>query len=281
MSDGRFSGTRTYLFANWPRFVLLYVAMVGALIIVGVSAMQGWLSFIPLATAVFLILVYFMVAGIWEARQRFDFDGITPHHVLFDMGQLPATARFAYIDLGLQRQAIGLSRRLTTGQIIIIDIYNPQWTISPWLVRWHAQQPPPPPDPRLSWREGSLNLLPLPDESISTVMLCHIAGEFWQDGDRTALLREAYRVLKPQGQLLLAESVRSQTNWLIRGLAGGGLPTSDYWLNLLRQTGYRIRNEKNVSGLSYCIRAQKPTPAEAQQLSFKLEFLTRCNINGG
>ena len=272
MSDGRFSGTRTFLLANWPRFVLLYIGMVAALIIMGLSAMRGWLSFIPLATAAFLIVIYYMAAGIWEARQRYDLDGITPHHVLFDMGQLPATERFAYVDLGLQRQAIGLSRRLTTGQIIVIDIYNPQWTISPWLVRWRTQQPPPPADPRLIWREGNLSLLPLPDESINTVMVCHVAGEFWQDGDRIALLREAYRILKPQGQLLLAESVRSQTNWLIRGVACLGLPTADYWRKLLQQSGYRIRSEKNLGGLSYCVRAQKPTPAEAQQLSFKLEF---------
>ena len=137
MKDGRFNGTRTFILANWPRFVLLYLGMVAALVIIGVSAMQGWLSFVPLTMAALLILIYFFGAGIWEARQRYDFDGITPHHVLFDMGQVPATERFAYIDLGLQRQAIGLSRRLTTGQVIVIDIYNPQsfqsgdftWTI--------------------------------------------------------------------------------------------------------------------------------------------------------
>ena len=272
MKDGRFNGTRTYILANWPRFVLLYMGMVAMLILIGLSAIQCWLSFIPLSTAVFLILVYFFAAGIWEARQRYDFDGITTHHVLFDMGQIPATERFAYIDLGLQMPAIGLSRRLTTGQIIVIDVYNPQWTVSPWLVRWRAQQPAPPADPRLNWRDGSLNLLPLPDESVNTVLLCHVAGEFWQDGDRVTLLKEAYRILKPRGQLLLAESVRSQTNWIIQGFAGFGLPTADYWRKLLQQTGYRVRNEKDLSGLAHCIRAQKPTPNEAQQLSFKLEF---------
>ncbi|WP_420642977.1 class I SAM-dependent methyltransferase [Candidatus Leptofilum sp.] len=272
MNNGRFSGTRTYIFANWPRFVLLYLGIVVALIVIGVSAMRGWLSFIPMTTAVLLILIYFIATGIWEARQRYDFDGITPHHVLFDMGQLPATERFAYVDLGLQTPAIGLSRRLTTGRIIVIDIYNPQWTVSPWLVRWRAQQPPPPNDPRLSWREGNLGLLPLPDESINTIMLCHVAGEFWQEGDRMTLLQEAFRILKPRGQLLLAESVRSQTNWLIRGVTGFSLPTADYWHKRLEQAGYRVRSHKNLGGLSYCIRAQKPTPAEAQQLSFTLEF---------
>ncbi|MCA9896599.1 MAG: class I SAM-dependent methyltransferase [Ardenticatenaceae bacterium] len=272
MSNGRFSGTRLFILANWPRFVLLYLGMVGALIVIGLSALRGWYAFVLLGTAVFIILVYFIGAGVWEARQRYDLDGITTHHVLFDMGQIPATERLAYVDLGLQLPPIGLSRRLTTGQIVVVDVYNPQWTVSAWLVRWRAQQPHPPADPRLSWREGNLNLLPLPNESVSTVMLCHIAGEFWQEGDRAALLREAYRILKPRGQLLLAESVRSQTNWLIGGPAGFNLPTAEYWRKLLQQAGYRIRSEKDVAGLSHCIRAQKPTPAEAQQLSFKLEF---------
>jgi ubiquinone/menaquinone biosynthesis C-methylase UbiE len=272
MNNGRFSGTRTFIQANWPRFALQYVGMVAALIILGLSTMRGWLSFIPLATAAFIILIYFMATGIWEAHQLYDYEGITPHHTLFDMGQLPATERFAYVDLGLQRQAIGLSRRLTTGQIIVIDIYNPQWTVSSWLVRWRAQQSSPLPDPRLSWREGSLNLLPLPDESVSTVMLCHVIGEFWQEGDRIALLKEAYRILQPQGQLLLAEPVRNQTSWIIRGLANLDLQTAAYWRKLLQQVGFRIRNEKNIAGLSHCIRAQKPTPSEALQLSFELEY---------
>ena len=272
MNNGRFKGTKTYILANWPRFVLLYLGIVMALIVIGVSAMQGLLSFIPLATAVLLILIYFIVAGIWEARQRYDFDGLTPHHVLFDMGQIAATERFVYVDLGLQTPAIGLSRRLTTGQVVVIDIYNPQWTVSSWLVRWRAQQPHPPADPRLSWRDGSLNLLPLPDESVNTVMLCHVAGEFWQDGDRLTLLKEAYRILKPRGQLLLAESVRSQTNWLVKGFSGINLPQANEWHQWLTQSGYRIRQTKHLGGLSYCVRAQKPTPAEAQQLSFELEF---------
>ncbi|VAW30942.1 hypothetical protein MNBD_CHLOROFLEXI01-53 [hydrothermal vent metagenome] len=272
MSNGRFSGTRSFILANWPRFVMRYIGMIAALILIGLSALRGWLPLIPLATAAFIILIYFLATGIWEAHQLYDFEGITPHHILFDMGQLPATERFAYIDLGLQRPAIGLSRRLTTGKIIVIDIYNPQWTISSWLVRWRAKLPPPPADPRLSWREGNLNLLPLPDESVSTVMLCHVAGEFWQEGDRTVLLAEAYRILKPQGQLLLAEPVRNQTSWLIRGLASLDLAPPAYWRTLLQQTGFRLRSEKSVAGLSYCIRAQKPTPSEALQLSFELEF---------
>lgn len=181
------------------------------------------------------------------------------------MGQVPATERFAYIDLGLQRQAIGLSRRLTIGQVIVIDIYNPQWTTSPWLVRWRSRGPGPT-DPRLSWRQGSLNLLPLPDESVNTVMMCHVAGEFWQEGDRAALLDEAFRILKPQGQLLLAETVRSQTNWLVYGLGGFGLPTAAYWRDLLQQTGYRVRSEKNAAGLSYCFRHRNPPRPKAQQL---------------
>lgn len=41
MKDGRFNGTRTFILANWPRFMLLYLGMVAALIIIGISAMRA------------------------------------------------------------------------------------------------------------------------------------------------------------------------------------------------------------------------------------------------
>jgi hypothetical protein len=56
--------------------------------------------------------------------------GCKPHHMLFDMGQLRETDRFLYLGLGLRERVFDLSRRLTTGRIVVVDLYNPQWTSS-------------------------------------------------------------------------------------------------------------------------------------------------------
>jgi len=246
--------------------------MILALIVIGVSAQRGWLSFIPLATAVFITLAYFLVASLWAIHQLTGQNGLHPHHVLFDMGHIKAQETFVYIDLGIRHQAIALSRRLTTGKIMVLDVYNPQQTPHASLVRLRQRRPPLPQDPRLIWREGNIDLLPIPDKSVPAVMVCQTVIEFWQQGDHLQLLQEIYRILTPNGRLLLAEPVRTPTQWMVRGLMTLRLPPLAYWQNLLQQAGFRIRQEKDLQGLVTCFVAQKPTPSEAQQLSFELDF---------
>jgi hypothetical protein len=61
-SNSPFSGTIRAIYANWPAFALSYGAIIMALIVIGVSAQQGWIGFIPLTLALLIILVYFFFA---------------------------------------------------------------------------------------------------------------------------------------------------------------------------------------------------------------------------
>jgi hypothetical protein len=268
----KLNGTATAIYAHWPRFALLYGGMVATLLFMGISLDQGWLSFVPLATAVLIVLAYFFLASLWAIYQLYDRRGLRPAHILFDMGQLLPEDRLVYVDVGLRYRPILLSRRLTVGHIVVVDIFNPQWMAAAVLGRWRQQLAHPQPDPRLSWREGQIDLLPLPDDSAKAVMLCQVTSPIWQHGDRLALLREAYRVLEPDGRLLFAEQCRTQTTWLADGPAAAQLPTAAYWNNLLTETGFRIQREQNPNGLILLIRAQKPGTAQASQLAFDLKF---------
>lgn len=268
----RFRGTLQHVKAHWPAYAALYGGIVAAMLVIGVSAQRGWLGLIPLATAVVLLLGHFLLASLWAAHQIYDRDGLRPHHVLFDMGGLRATDTFAFLDVGHRRRALSLSRRLTTGKIIIIDLYNPQLTTSRALVRRRRTLLHPPHDPRLVWREGNVNLLPLPDGSMSTVMLCQVASEFMQRGDRLSLLREVHRILRSNGRLLLAERARTQASWLTMGPAALTLETAVQWQTLLQEAGFIIRREENLRGLIHCIRADKPSATESRQLALELAF---------
>ena len=270
--SGRFSGTIGTVYAHWPVYALVYGSMIGALILIGVGARQGWLSLIPLGAALLLAQSYFLFASLWAAHQLYDGAGVGPHQVLFDVGAIQDTETFVFIDLGIRRPAIELCRRLTTGRVIVVDVYNPQWTTSRTLARRRANRPSPPSDPRLAWRDGDVNLIPLPDKSVPAVILSQVLSEFWQHGDRLALLKEAHRILAPDGRLLVAERVRTETNWLVMGPAALGLHGAGYWRNLLGQAGFRVQKEQQLLGLIHCIRANKPTPAEARQLAFELDY---------
>jgi ubiquinone/menaquinone biosynthesis C-methylase UbiE len=161
-----------------------------------------------------------------------------------------------------------MARRLTTGRITVIDIYNPNLTPDGSLARAHRQALHPHPDPRLSWRDSDISLLPLSDSSVPAVILSEVASEFWQQGDRERLIIEIYRVLAPGGRLILAERVRTTANLLTMGLDGFGLETADYWRDLITQTGFRIKREESLEELMHFIRADKPLPYEGQQLIF-------------
>ncbi len=265
-----YRGTLRHVRANWPVYVSLYGGIVLSLLLIGLSVELGWYSFVPLSLALLLALVYFFVAGLWVAHKLYDPDGLRPHVVLFEMGRLEPEDTLVYVDLGVRDFAIQLSRRLSSGKIIVVDVYNPQWTIGANLHRYRAQQPHAPHDPRLVWQNGRFDLLPLPDKSVSTVILCQILSEFWQEGDRAALLRETHRILTSNGKLLLAERCRSQANWLVLGPTAVRLSTADDWRDSLEAAGFMIRAEQDLQGLIHCFRADKPSAAQARQLALNL-----------
>ena len=266
----RYRGSTRHISANWPIFAVLYGGLVIALFVSGISLQKGWLSFVPLMMASGIILVYFLLTALWAAHQLHDLDGLRPHDVLFDMGQVKATDRIVYVDLGLRATPLHLRRRLTTGKIIIVDVYNPQWTTGQTLARARTLAPQPPDDPRLVWQNGRFNLLPLPDKSVPFVILDQILSQCWQEGDRLHLLKEANRILTPNGRLLLAERVRTQTNWLVYGPGGARFRPIDYWQEMLQEAGFVVRRHQDLQGLIHCFRADKPSGSEARQLALDL-----------
>ncbi|MCA9934858.1 MAG: methyltransferase domain-containing protein [Ardenticatenaceae bacterium] len=268
---GHYRGTLQYLSARGPLYLALYGGVIALLIGMGLAAQRGWLAFVPLTLALVIVILYFLSASLWAAHHLFDPGGLQPHHVLFDMAQLRETDSFAFVALHGRSQAIELGRRLTTGQIAVLDVYNPQLTPSRVLARTRTPlSPPPSGDPRFVWRNGSISLLPLPNESVTAVILCQTLSQFAQAGDREILLKEVRRILLPGGRVLLAERVRTQNNWLALGPAAFNLETEQAWRDLLRRAGFMVRREQSLGGLIHCLRGDKPIPIEAQQMRFEL-----------
>jgi SAM-dependent methyltransferase len=265
---GRYDGVLRYVAAYWPTYLILYGGGAAVtLLVVVVSAPMGWWAFVSLGLAALLLLVYFWGASLWAAHKMYDQESPPDYDVLFGLSQLGAGDTFLLISLGLRHTAVNLARHLTSGRLIVVDLYNPQLTPDRALRRWRAQNSRAfKQDPRIIWRDGRLDLLPVPDNSMPAVMVSQTAAAFWQQGDRHCLLREIYRVLAPGGRLLLSERVRSQTNLAVMGPAVLQLDTAVYWRRLLQEAGFEIRKEQALHGLVHCFRADKPVSERARQL---------------
>ncbi|MCW5864207.1 MAG: class I SAM-dependent methyltransferase [Anaerolineae bacterium] len=271
--QGRLDNTRRYLRSHWPAFFGLYGLLVLTVVLLGVGLASGWYALIPFALAVMLVAGYVLAGALWTAYQTYDGPGPQIIAQLIDYAQLRPDDKIVCIDLGLRATAVEVARRLITGQVTTIDVYNPQSNPGAPLRRARAAARKPGPDPRLEWIDGRIELLPMPDQSVRLVFMNEVLSEFWLPEERARLLEEVRRILVPGGRLLLAERHRTRTNLLFSGLATSTLPPAETWHALLLRADFRIEREDSLRGLVYCARADRPPPTEGRQLRLHLEFL--------
>lgn len=251
-----YGDTLEYIKNRWPTYMLGYGGGITlALITLLVSLDQGWFGFVNIAFAGLLVFVYFFIASLWAVHKLYDGSEIID--LVFEVGECVPDQRVVYIDLGLKKNAVALSRRFTTGRVIVIDIYNPQLTPARWLSRATQRAEQPEEDPRIEWKGGSVDLLPLPDQSAPAVVLLMTASEFWQEGDRVLLFNEISRVITEDGSLLIVERVRTLTNWLVMGPAAIRMPNASYWRSLLARAGFTVTFEKGHHDMSRLFAAER------------------------
>jgi ubiquinone/menaquinone biosynthesis C-methylase UbiE len=258
------SNAQGYVWERWPTYVFGYGGgTVATLLIIWISINQGWYSFIIIAFALLVFLAYLFLASLWAAGYAHDIELL--RDTLFGLGKLQPTDNLVHICLGRRHIPARFSRRLTTGHITVLDTYNPQLTPGRPLAR-ARQRARFTTDPRISWRDGSTNLLPVPDASVNNITIVHAASEYWQQGDQEQLFLEIFRILAPGGQLLIAESVRSPTSILTCGFSGLRYQSAKYWETLVVKAGFRLSNKTIIKDLVTCWRFDRPLPDEADQL---------------
>ena len=262
-----------YIRTHWPVYAGLYGLLVLSVLSIGLSLALEWYSFITFSLAAMLVASYLLVAYLFLAYLLNDAPGGSAADILIDLAQAKPIERVVCIDLGLRTTPVAVARYITTGEVLAIDLYNPQSNTGAALHRARARAQKPAADPRLQWIDGNIELLPLPDRSVSAVYMNRILSEFWLPEEQEQLLKEVFRILIPEGRLLLAEPIRAQSHLLLAGLITYGLPAPDYWRKTLAKAGFILRKEKTARGLLFCARADKPSPTAGKQMQLNLEFI--------
>jgi SAM-dependent methyltransferase len=270
-AESRYQGTLLEIAGRWPTYLMGYGggALLALLLVVAGSSRGLW-GIVAFGLLLLLIVAYFLAASLWAAYQRFDVPGQRPADLFFELGRIVATTRFVHVGLGLRRTPQLMSRRLTSGRVTALDVYNPQEAPGAALARARYAARPAPADPRLRWLEATIKLFPLPDRSAALVTIEEAAAALWQRGDRLLLLREVYRILRPEGRLILAQPVRTKTAWLVSPLGAMRLEPAVYWRRLLGEAGFNVLRETDVRGLATYFVAERPATGEMQQLMLDL-----------
>ena len=262
-----------YVRTHWPTYFALYGTLVLAVLLIGVSLANGWYSFVPFCLAIVLVAAYFLAAYVFLAYQLVGPPDRNTADSLYQLSQIRPNDHVVCVDLGLRETAIEIARHLTTGEVFVVDVYNPQSNDGAAHRRARKIARKPPSDPRLNWIDGTVSLLPLPDHSVEAVFMNQILSEFWLPEEQDALLHEIMRVLVPEGRLLIAERVRSQSNLLLTGIVTWAWPSAGQWSSMLKRAGFEIRPRDLSHGLLYVARADKPSAVSGKQMELSLEFV--------
>jgi SAM-dependent methyltransferase len=139
----------------------------------------------------------------------------------------------AELHIGTYRHARALGELLGRATIHTVDCWSDEaGHAEPSLEEIRALDPPPQEEPRLRMLRAKDGKVPIADASCDAVVLGVGFHEF-EPAARETLLREAVRVLKPRGKVVLFEHVRNLRNQLVFGRAVGHWPTRDEWTSTL------------------------------------------------
>ena len=257
---------------NWPAYAWRFGGLILSLVIIAIGLFRESTALAVMGILLFVVFALLMIASIWALNRTNKATALQTAEILYKMSQARSSDSLACIDLGLRWPAITISQRLTSGRMHVIDIYNPQLMPAKSLLRARQFSPHALADPRLVWYDSHLELLPLPDGSVSAVFLLGILTEMAQKGDQQALLAEIGRILEPDGRLLLAEPANSWPNRLRPGSAVSNLHPDHYWNTLLADAGFEIQQTQTLQGVTICVRADKASPYASTQLTLGLDF---------
>lgn len=243
-----------------------------SLLLIAVGLSRSSTTIVALGAVIFAIFAILLLTSIWALHQSGKLTDLQTIDFLYKLSQTRASDPLVCIDLGLHWPANTISQHLTSGQMVVIDIYNPQLMPAKSLVRARRHAQPPLTDPRLVWYDSNLELLPLPDDSVSAVFLVQILSELAQKGDQLALLKEIRRIMEPNGRLLIAEMADTWPNRLLPGSSILHIHPQGYWNSLLSEAGFELRRTQTLRDITVCLRADMPSPFAGKQMELDLDF---------
>jgi len=232
---GQFDGVLQIVRYNWS----LYVAaiFVSALVVALVVVIHP-----PTALAALLILGA-IAAVFWLALS------LAVSHYVYDRSDLyrwewirervaPNPGHVVNIHAGLDETSLALQETYPAAEVTILDIYDPSEMPEPSIARARREE-----RSALASVKADFRQLPLQTASADLVTVIFVAHELRRTASKEAFFREASRVLRPGGRLLLVEHVRDAWNLAAFGPGAFHFFPRGEWLRVAAATGFELSEE--------------------------------------
>lgn len=230
-------GTWNIVRFNWHFYALAAGAGVALVLLAG--GLAGWPGRLALGAAGLLgattVVSLLVSAYVYDGSGLYRLDWLRP--------LLPAApAAVVNIHAGLDETSARLRQVLRPASLTVLDFYDSARHTERAIRRARRAYPAYP---------GTLAVrpdqLPLPAAHADLVLLMLAAHEIRTAAERAAFLREAGRVLRPGGRIVVVEHLRDARNLLAYSIGAFHFYSRGSWRRVFGAAGLRLRREVRLT----------------------------------
>src|SRR3989440_10259747 len=232
---GQFDGVLQIVRYNWTLYIV--AVLVSTLVVLLVEVVH------PPAALAGLLILGALAAVFWLALS------LAVSHYVYDRSDLyrwewirdrvaPTTQHVVNVHAGLDETSLALQERYPAAEVTILYIYDPTEMPEPSIARARREARSP-----LASVKADFRRLPLETASADLVTAIFVAHELRQAASKEAFFREARRVLRPGGRLLLVEHLRDGWNLAAFGPGAFHFFSRHEWLRVAGASGFQLGEE--------------------------------------
>jgi len=230
----RFHGVRQILRFNWTQYASGCAVILISLLALETMSLPHWIDK--------TLLIGSMIAGFWLTSSLVASLWIYDLSGLCRWDWIPVQLKdepHVWINLhaGLDESTLSLRTLFPKSPGKTLDFFCADEMTEPSIARARHH------GATLPSEAADYRHLPLGDESVDVVFLLFAAHELRRAESRAALFREVHRILRPEGQFLLAEHLRDLANFVAFGPGFLHFHSRRQWLKAARATGLRVDSE--------------------------------------
>jgi SAM-dependent methyltransferase len=227
-----FQGVNNIMRFNWPFYVLSF-GFVLALICYSFFTDRDLQLLLQIGATVFVLPI---VASLAISFYVYDLSG------LYNLNWLPnedTGKKILNINAGFDETSSLLQRRYPSADLMVLDFYDPQKHTEPSIKRARNTYPP-----YKGTKTITTGKIHLEKESVDTIYVVFAAHEIRDEEERIIFFKEIRRILKPKGQVVVAEHLRDLPNFLAYTLGFFHFLPMSSWTHTFSNSGFRISEQK-------------------------------------
>jgi len=185
---------------------------------------------------------YFIIASVIASYFNYDYSD------LYKLRRWPTKsfpsnpASAIIIHAGFDPASGAFRARYPDTSVRVLDFFTPEETTEASIQLAHHLNPPTGPQ-----EHTALDAWPVDTVSQDAVMALSAAHEIRDDARRASFFREAKRVLRPGGRVVVIEQLRDLPNFLCFGAAAFHFLSRRTWLRSFRDSGLVLEREFSIT----------------------------------